>query len=26
GYVRKLLHAALTNNPALHGMDEIIAA
>ena len=26
GYVRKLLHAALINNPALHGMDEIIAA
>lgn len=26
GYVRKLLHAALTNNPALHGMDEVLAA
>nr|DAO38199.1 MAG TPA: hypothetical protein [Caudoviricetes sp.] len=26
GYVRKLLHAALTNSPALEGMDEALAA
>ncbi|WP_066568057.1 phage protease [Snodgrassella sp. CFCC 13594] len=26
GYVRKLYHAALTNFPALDGMDEILAA
>lgn len=26
GYVRKLFHAALTNNPALDGMDEVLAA
>lgn len=26
GYVRKLLHAALTNYPALDGMDEVLAA
>ncbi|MBS9777189.1 MAG: phage protease [Gammaproteobacteria bacterium] len=26
GYVRKILNAALTNNPALDGMDEVVAA
>lgn len=26
GYVRKIYHAALTNTPALDGMDEILAA
>lgn len=26
GYVRKLFHAALTNYPALDGMDEVLAA
>lgn len=26
GYVRKLFHAALTNFPALDGMDEVLAA
>lgn len=26
GYVRKLFHAALTNNPALDSIDEVIAA
>lgn len=26
GYVRKIINAALTNNPALDGMDEVIAA
>ena len=26
GYVSKLLHAAITNSPALDGMDELIAA
>ena len=26
GYVRKLFHAALTNSPALDGMDEVLAA
>lgn len=26
GYVRKIFHAALTNNPALDGMDEVMVA
>jgi phage I-like protein len=26
GYVRKIFHAALTNYPALDGMDEVLAA
>ncbi|EGT80303.1 I protein [Haemophilus quentini] len=26
GYIRKIFHAALTNNPALDGMDEVMVA